>query len=71
MRADNKPDLPPLLPSPWDFEIPSNVQDKKRHYWIWSKEPNAGKTTKFLIPLSEKYRAAFYNQAETFQDMHL
>jgi hypothetical protein len=36
LKAENKPDLPSSLPNPWGLNLPSNIQDKKRHYWFWS-----------------------------------
>ena len=30
---------------------------KKRHYWIFSRQPNVGKTTQFAKPLCERFRA--------------
>lgn len=43
--------LPGFLPNPWGLLLPSDRPEKRRHYWIWSSEPNAGKTTKFAMPL--------------------
>lgn len=49
-------DLPGFLPNPWQKILPSNNNTKRRHYWIWSRDPNKGKTTKFAEPLEETYR---------------
>ena len=38
---------------------------KKRHHWIWSDQPNRGKTT-FLLNLEEQFKAAFYNCDEKY-----
>lgn len=40
-----KSDVPLLIPNNWNLEMPALFDEKKRHYWIWSKEPNRGKTT--------------------------
>lgn len=39
------PMLPKWLPNPWGRLIKSDSKDKKRHYWIFSRMPNRGKTT--------------------------
>lgn len=43
---------------------------KKRHHWIYSTEPNRGKTT-FLEHMEATYRAGFYNSEEKFQEFNL
>ena len=55
LKGEEKPDLPDILPNPFDLIIHSDLQQKKRHYWIWSKQPNRGKTTGFLEPLEENH----------------
>jgi hypothetical protein len=37
--------LPGWLPNDWGFLMPTTGSEKKRHFWIWSKGPNKGKTT--------------------------
>lgn len=37
-------------------QIVYTINSKKRHVWIWSAEPDKGKST-FLRHLCEKYRA--------------
>ena len=66
LKDNDKEDIPPLLPNPWNILLSSEIQDKKRHYWIWSQQPNAGKTTKFLKPLELTYKASFYNTNELY-----
>lgn len=39
------PDLPKWIPNPWGKLIESDSQAKKRHWWIYSRSPNRGKTT--------------------------
>lgn len=48
--------LPPWLPNPWGLLLPSRVKAKRRHYWLYSRLPNLGKTTLFAEPLSREYR---------------
>lgn len=67
LKGSDKPDLPELLPNPWNLVLPSDNETKKRHYWIWSKNPNMGKTTQFLEPIS-KYKAEFMDMSERFQE---
>lgn len=49
--------LPPWLPNPWGLLLPSYKKSKKRHFWIYSREPNKGKTTLFAEPLAAEYCA--------------
>ena len=54
---DNRASLPMFLGNPWSLILPSKIVGKRRHYWIYSRQPNVGKTTKFAKPLSEGFRA--------------
>lgn len=49
--------LPPFLPNPWAKVLPSFRRGKKRHYWIYSRRPNLGKTFHFAIPLRDEFGA--------------
>lgn len=59
-------DLPTFLPNPWGRVLPSRRLSKKRHYWIYSRQPNRGKTTCFAIPLETTYRAVIENGDLTY-----
>lgn len=48
---------PDFLPNPWGILLPFNNNSKRRHYWIYSVEPNAGKTYHFARPLRENHGA--------------
>ncbi|QDJ95237.1 replication-associated protein [Capybara virus 15_cap1_294] len=61
-----KPDLPDFLPNPWSLILPTWGKHKRRHYWLWSSEPNLGKTTKFAKPLSAKYRGEIHTGDFTY-----
>lgn len=37
--------LPDFLPNPFGKILSTNLAGKRRHYWIWSSQPNKGKTT--------------------------
>lgn len=37
--------IPDTISTPWNFDIRPTFTGKKRHYWIFSTEPNRGKTT--------------------------
>lgn len=52
---DPRDDLPSDLPNTWLKRLPVDLDNKKCHYWIWSAEPNKGKTT-FAVNLLEKFR---------------
>lgn len=44
-RDSLRGNLPGWLPNPWGKVLPIRLQAKRRHYWIYSDEPNKGKTT--------------------------
>lgn len=64
--VDEREDLPTRLPNTWDLDLIINLDVKKCHYWIWSDQPNKGKTT-FLLELQKKYRVEGWNLFENFQ----
>jgi len=42
------------------------LECKKRHYWIWSRKPNTGKTI-FLNELEKAYDCSRYSYEEKYQ----
>lgn len=56
--SDKRLDLPPFIPNPWGKVMPSKIFAKKRHYWIFSRQPNKGKTYLFAKPLYKEYKCA-------------
>lgn len=42
--------------------------EKQRHFWVWSSNPNMGKTF-FLEKIFKTYRAYYYNQKSVYQDL--
>lgn len=44
-ESDNRSELPRWLDNTWGKVLPTFIQRKKRHYWIFSRGPNKGKTT--------------------------
>lgn len=63
-KARNKPTCEDYIPNTWNIELPL-LEDKKKHYWIWSTAPNLGKTT-FLRKLDTDFRCSWYNINENF-----
>jgi len=68
-------DRAPLLPRCVGF-IPNSFgkllpigEGKLRHYWIWSRKPNTGKTT-FLKSLDQLFPSYWLSYKETFQSVH-
>lgn len=53
---EDKLELPTFLPNPWGRVLFGKKNSKKRHYWIFSRSPNKGKTTMFAEPLEKTYR---------------
>lgn len=56
-----KMSMPLWLPNPWGKVLPTFRQSKRRHYWIFSRKPNVGKTHHFAKPLKEEYGAVIAN----------
>lgn len=50
-------ELPEFLSNPWGKIISSRIISKRRHYWIFSRQPNVGKSYLFAKPLAETYGA--------------
>lgn len=46
--------LPRELDNPWGLQLRTDIKEKRRHHWIWSREPNRGKSFHFGIPLSRR-----------------
>lgn len=45
------------LPNPWGLLLSSRVRSKKRHYWLYSTQPNVGKTYLFAKPIASSCNA--------------
>lgn len=54
--GDDREDLPGWLPNPWGKVLCSRGNRKRRHYWIYSRVPNMGKTTGFAKPMYKSYK---------------
>lgn len=52
---DERDDLPDNIPNTWNLLLPVDLDIKKCHYWIWSSQPNRGKTT-FAVNLLRKFK---------------
>lgn len=48
-------ELPRWLPNPWGKILRTSGAGKKRHFWIYSRRPNVGKTYLFAKPLALSY----------------
>lgn len=64
-----KPNCEDFIPNTWDVEIPVIKDQKRKHYWFYSTEPDKGKTT-FLENVGEKFRCSWYNKSEIYQQIH-
>jgi len=60
------PDLCDQLPNPWGLAMPVDTDNKKCHYWVYSTEPNHGKTSGFILPLYETYKACLFDPSSTY-----
>lgn len=54
--TDERADLPLWLPNPWGKLINSKIAGKRRHFWIFSRAPNLGKTYHFAKPLFKNFK---------------
>lgn len=59
IRADD------FISNPWNISLPV-LTSKKKHYWLWSRDPNYGKTT-WLNGLAKIYRTSRFTCHEKFQ----
>ena len=55
---EDKPDCKDLIPNTWNIEIPL-LDQKKKHYWIYSHEGDYGKT-KFHQKLADLHRVTYF-----------
>lgn len=56
--VDKRESIPKELPNPWGLQLKSDLLMKKRHYWIFSRQPNKGKTYLFAKPLAKNYKVS-------------
>lgn len=66
-EALQKEDLPTSLPNDWNLTLNFDLDNKRCHFWIYSHSPNMGKTT-WLNKLTARYRAAWWNISEVYQN---
>lgn len=45
LQEDIRKPLPYFLPNTWGKVLPLQIGRKRRHYWIWSRQTDKGKTT--------------------------
>lgn len=55
-KDDQRGSLPGWLPNPWGKLLPTRVARKRKHYWIFSRQPNMGKTFLFAQPLTRDFK---------------
>lgn len=60
-QRDEREPLPYWLPNPWGKLLLSKKHAKQRHYWIFSRQPNKGKTYLFAKPLANKFKITIQN----------
>lgn len=65
-EQDKRTSLPPWLPNPWGKIISSKISNKRRHYWIFSRQPDKGKTFLFAQPLAREYRCLLVSGDYTY-----
>lgn len=68
-KEDERGSLPLFLPNPWGRVLFRNKNGKKRHYWIFSRMPNLGKTYHFAQPLYKDYKVAMKSGDFTYWNL--
>lgn len=53
-------EVPDEIPNPWGLRLFTNTDLKKCHYWFYSSQPNKGKTTGVIIPLTRDHHATMF-----------
>lgn len=67
-KINQTPDIPQFIPNNWGCIMQYNPNVKRRHYWIYSNEPNRGKTT-FAKKLSDDFGAKIVTFQRGFFDV--
>lgn len=57
-KEDERLPIPDFLPNPWNKQFSTKIIGKRRHYWIFSRQPDMGKTYHFATPLFRAYKSA-------------
>lgn len=68
-KEDGRLELPPFLPNPWGKVLPSKRNSKRRHYWIFSRQPDKGKSYLFARPLSQEYKCHHRTSNEPYYNI--
>ena len=68
-EAANAVDLPGELPNPWNLRFTVDTDNKKCHFWVYSKEPNKGKTSAFIMPIIKEYQAILFDPKGTYHEV--
>lgn len=66
IKTDERDDLPSELPNPWGQRMLVDTDNKRCHYWVYSTQPNRGKTTGFLEPIHKQFKAYWHDQTEPY-----
>lgn len=62
---DNREELDAKIDTPWGFAFNWDIDTKRTHYWVYSKQPSLGKTT-FANWLCEKYKGVIKSGEWTY-----
>jgi len=62
-------DLPSEIPNPWGLRMGVDTDLKKCHLWVYSKEPNKGKTSGFLLPNLETLKGVLLDFKSTYHEV--
>lgn len=69
LRPDPRLPRPDNIPNTWQLILLGNQQIKQRHYWIWSSQPNKGKTT-FAKNIIKNYRSTIKSDKEPYWNLN-
>ncbi|QDJ95251.1 replication-associated protein [Capybara virus 22_cap1_591] len=68
-ELDVRQSLPDFLPNPLGWLLSSKISAKRRHFWIYSRQPNKGKTFHFAKPLSTLYKCLVQSGDYTYWNL--
>lgn len=66
IAVDNREDFPAIIENPWMDPFKVNTDLKKCHLWVYSRQPNLGKTT-WLEGMHQNFNCGYWNLSEEFQ----
>ena len=69
-QIEQKPRCVDFIPHKWNYDLTLNLDhnEKRRHYWLFSEEPDHGKT-KFQQALEDRFICSRVNPEQNFYEV--